>query len=311
MSETGFQVVFDGPGVDDGRRPVRDFAPALLALGDLFVEASAIVHPKVPPAALKVKATERGSFAIDLILEAPKAWDEIVSLLNSGPANAVINFRELIVGSAGLYWLIKKANEKRIKNREAPVDPAMIRIAFEDGTVIEVPSDLLRLYDNLRIRQRVQETVEPIGREGVDNLKFRAGKQAAVEISRDDLPAYQAPEVEEKLLQHRDTEMILSIASVVFTEGNKWRFSDGQHTFAAAIEDRDFIERVNSGSESFRSGDMLRCKVLVDQTLRGDLLHTEYTVTEVEQRIPRIEQLDLRQPEPAPPQLPPAREDLA
>src|ERR1700709_2211063 len=101
MPETGFQVIFDGPEVEGGRMPVRDFAPALLALGDLFVEASAVVHPKQPPAALKIKATERGSFAIDLILEAPKVWDEFVSLLNSGPANAVINFRELIIGSAG------------------------------------------------------------------------------------------------------------------------------------------------------------------------------------------------------------------
>jgi hypothetical protein len=85
--------------------------------------------------------------------------------------------------------------------------------------------------------------------------------------------------------------MVLSIASVVFTEGNKWRFSGGQHTFSAAIEDRGFTERLNSGAESFRSSDMLRCKVHVNQTLRGDLLHTEYTVTEVEQRIPRVEQL--------------------
>lgn len=312
MPETSFQVVFDGPGVEGGRMPVRDFAPALLAIGDLFVEASAVVHPKQPPAALKIKATERGSFAIDLILEAPKAWDEFVSLFNSEPANAVINFRELIVGSAGLYWFIKKAKEKRIRKREAGVDPAQIRVEFEDGTTVEVPADLLALYDNIRIRQRVQQSVEPVGREGVERLQFRHAKETTVEIQRDDLPAYEPPELEEVSLPAQDTDMVLSIASVVFTEGNKWRFSDGHHTFPAAIDDRAFIDRVNSGVESFRSGDMLQCQVHVEQSLRGDVLHTDYTVVRVEKRIPRAEQLGLADPAMGePPRLPPGGEDIA
>lgn len=312
MSETSFEVVFDGPGVEGGRMPVRDFAPALLALGDLFVEASAVVHPGQPPAALKIRATKRGSFSIDLVLEAPKIWDEFVTLFNSGPVNAIVNFRDLIIGGAGLYWFIKKAEAEKIKKREASLDPAMIRVEFEDGTTAEVPADLLHLYDNVRIRQRVRETVEPVNRDGVERLEFRRDHEVSVEVQRDDVKAYEPPELEEIPLLDQETQMVLSIASVVFTEGNKWRFTDGeQRTFPAAIDDAEFIKRVNAGVESFRAGDMLRCRVHVKQTRRGDALHTDYTVVEVKNHIPRHEQLGLAAPPEMPRELPPADEDAA
>ena len=80
--------------------------------------------------------------------------------------------------------------------------------------------------------------------------------------------------------------MVLSIASVVFREGNKWRLSDGENTFYATIEDEAFLARMRQGSVSFRSGDMLRCRMEVTQVRRGGRLHTERRVLEVLEHIP-------------------------
>lgn len=57
--------------------PVRDLAPALLALGNLFTEASDALYPEREPVALGLVATDIGSFEAHLILEAKNAWDQV------------------------------------------------------------------------------------------------------------------------------------------------------------------------------------------------------------------------------------------
>lgn len=293
MPETTFEVIFDGPALENGRMPVRDLAPALLALGDLFVDASAVVHPDQPPAALKMKATEEGSFVIDLVLEAPNAWDQFVNLFSSEGANALVNFRDAVIGTAGLYWLIKQARGQKIKARSESPKAGYIQITLEDGTTLDVPSETLTLFENLRVRRKARESVEPVNRDGIERMKFRPENETTVSVEREDLPAYEVPEVEEVPLVDEETEMVVSLASVVFREGNKWRLTDGEHTFSAAIDDAGFFERVQKGIEAFRAGDMLRCNMRITQTRRGDVLHTDYSVTEVKEHIPREVQLRL------------------
>lgn len=304
VPETSFEVIFDGPGLEDGRMPVRDLAPSLMALGNLFSVASAVIHPKQPPAALKIRGTEQGSFVIDLILEAPNTWDQFVRIFDSESANAIVNFRDLVIGIGGVFWFIQHGKGKKIEARENTVDAQHVKVTFDDGTTVEVPADVLALYDNLRIRKTALESVEPVGREGVDRVRFRRNKQVTVEVQPEDLPAYDLPETDELPALEEETNMILSIASVAFVEGNKWRFSDGQKTFSAAIDDLSFFDRVMAGSESFRSGDMLICRMRVSQKRRGEDLQTDYSVVRVERHIPREVQLGLEVPER--PDAPPA-----
>lgn len=101
VAQTGFSVVYDGPAVAGGEMPVRDLAPALLALGDLFTEASTVLYPKLEPAGLNIKATEKGSFDVSLILHGEAIWDQIVKLFTSPDANALINLRDAIIGTGG------------------------------------------------------------------------------------------------------------------------------------------------------------------------------------------------------------------
>jgi hypothetical protein len=293
VPETTFEVVFDGPGLGDGRMPVRDFAPALLALGELFVDASSVVHPDQPPAALKIRATEEGSFVIDLVLEAPNAWNQFVNLFNSDGANALVNFRDAVIGGVGLYWLIKQIRGRKITSRDESPKAGYIKITLEDSTILEVPSEVLSLFENLRVRKKARQFVEPVARDGIDRVEFRREQETTVAVEEADLPAYEVPDVEEVPLLDEESEMVVSISSVVFNEGNKWRFTDGERNFSAAIEDESFRERVDKGIESFRSGDMLRCKMRMVQKRRADALQTDYFVVNVEEHIPREVQLRL------------------
>ena len=290
VAETAFGVTYDGPALTDGRMPVKDLAPALLALGELFAEASLAVYPTRKPVALNVKATQQGSFEVILILES--AWDHIVDLFSSDAVESLLNLKELVIGTGvGLFALMKKLRTRRITHRE-PLDSGRIRITFDDGTTVEVPAAVLELYGSVEVRKQVRQVVEPLHREGIDLLEFRSDEHVTVSITTDEAPAFDLPTADPTLLSDQQLDLVVSIASVAFVEGNKWRLTDGDRTFHATIGDADFLERVEHG-EPFRKGDMLRCRIRIVQSQALDGLHTDYQVVQVLEHIPRTIQLRL------------------
>jgi hypothetical protein len=150
----------------------------------------------------------------------------------------------------------------------------------------------------LRRARKAKQVVAPLVREGVTVVKFTTRPEAddrdELVIEDAELPAYDLPEGDDDdTLVDQEHEMVLEVASVTFIEGNKWRFSDGQQVFFAAVEDPGFLERVDAGREAFRKGDMLRCRVRVVQSRRADGLHTDRFVMEVIEHIPRQTQLSI------------------
>lgn len=268
MPETTFALAYDGPALADGRMEVRDLAPALLSLADLFRQANAVTFPEAPPVTLEIRAQDRGSFVVDLALVQPEFVDEAIRWLTSQQVTALLHLRELVIGGGavvgGVFWLIKKARGRRITDRDSS-DAGMVRIHFSDGEMLEVPWDVLTLYDKVTIRRRAREVVEPVRREGIEAVRFyrEEDREVTFEATSDDVDAFEVVEQEERLLE-QETEMVASIASAAFVEGNKWRLSDGERSFWAAIEDPGFLDRIDAG-EPFRKGDMLRCRMRVEQ----------------------------------------------
>jgi hypothetical protein len=296
MAEHAFSVRYDGPAIDSGRIPVRDLAPALLALGDLFVDASVLTRPQQKPVGLSIEATSEGSFIVHLVLEAETAWDHVEELFASSGATALVNLWTLVVGTGtGLFAVIRKVKNKRITSQET-VAPGRIRLTLEDGETFEVPAEVLGFFLNEPIRKKAREVVAPLTTPGVDRIEFRSMTAEGVSVEAVDVPAFDTPEIDAIPLSQYEADMTAAIASVAFTEGNKWRLTDGEHTFYAAIEDKQFLDRINDGVETFRKGDTLRCRMLVVQTERADGLHTEYHVVEVIKHTPRQIQLRIASP---------------
>jgi hypothetical protein len=73
MSEAHFSLIFRGPAVDNGEIDVQDFAPALLAVGDLLQAANEVINGDQAKVAVKVRSTTTACFEVDLSL-----WQQIV-----------------------------------------------------------------------------------------------------------------------------------------------------------------------------------------------------------------------------------------
>ncbi len=293
MAEIEFGVSYDGPALATGRMPVRDLAPALLALGELFTTASKLVYPDRKPVALSIKATEEGSFVVHLILESGPAWDNLVDIFGSDGATALANLQGFVIGGSGLFWLIKRLKDRKVVSQDHHAYPKHVILTLDDQSSLKIPADTVTLYKSVEAREKAKRVVEPLNREGIDRIKF-AGKSDTdgVILEEGDLPAYDVLEIDsDRPLLDQERELVVEIASVTFTEGNKWRLSDGEHVFFSGIEDQVFLDGVESGAEAFRKGDMLRCRMRVVQSQRAEGLHTEYCVVEIIEHIPRKTQL--------------------
>lgn len=298
MAETTFGVSYDGPALEEGRMPVRDLAPALLALGGLFKEASATLYPDLPPPTLDIKATKKGSFDVHLILSADGLWDQVVDMLTDEGSTALSNLEALVVGGGtvgmGLFKLIQRLRRRKIKTAEAVSDnPELMRIVLDDETTLEVPTGTVKLFRNSKARKSARESVAPVKRTGIDRVRFQpTAADEPIEIEAGDFDSFETIEDADQKDLIEERMMLVTLVSVSFSEGNKWRVSDGQITFGVAIEDESFVDRVNRG-ESFRKGDMLRCRVRITQSMKGGKLHSEYCLAEVLEHIKGSEQLNL------------------
>lgn len=299
MAETSFAVEYDGPALAEGRMPVRDLAPALLALGEIFTGASRILYPDNPPVTLNIKATEEGSFLVQLLLEGGHVWDQFVDLFSSDEVDALTNLKALILGgggtvTVGVLMLIRQLRNRDVQKQEPGPSQGHITLTLSDGTKLEIPNEVWLLYRNREIRQSARQVVAPLTQQGVDSVTFvEEPSHPSVVIRRDDVPAYEIPEEPEVELLDEESELVVEIASVVFTEGHKWQLNDGLQTFWASVDDQDFLRRVETGTEVFRKGDMLRCRMRTVQTRRGGALHAERVVLEVIEHIPGPMQLSL------------------
>jgi hypothetical protein len=215
-----------------------------------------------------------------------------VDFFRSPTVQSLVNLKDLILGGGGIFALIRWAHRKRIESEE-PLSDGMVTLKTADGDEMTVPAGVLELYQSLTIRKRVRQVLEPLEHEGVEAVRFISDVETTttLEISKESISAYEVTTVEEKLTDNT-LAMSLSVASVAFTEGNKWRLSDGECTFYAKILDSGFLARVNQGQEAFRKGDILACQ-RIEQVRREDGLHTDYTVGHVDSHTPAVRPLSL------------------
>ncbi len=308
LADTDFSMVIEGSAVDDHLIPVRDLAPALLALGEMFHDANRLFNPPEAEVTLSIRATDAGSFEVHLVLSTVADWS---TLFNSDVANSLINLKELIIGgAAGVFWLIRRINKRRVVDQQpSGTDPSRTRITLADGTVIDAPSDTVKLYNETRTKRLAAEVVAPLDRDGVERIRFESADiQTTVSISEGEVGAFAADGGDlsnRRLVNTEVGSVALTLESVPLIDGLPWRVNDGDSSHRARMADEAFTTRVVSQAEAFTAGDYLLARVRRDQYQNVDTgrLSNEWTIERVERHVPAVETVEQ-------PTLSPASDDL-
>jgi hypothetical protein len=250
-----FVVAYEGRAVDDGRMPVRDLAPSLMALAELTQEANSALPTGGSGVQLDIRTFDKASFDVGLILTTG------VALFSSDPATAAANIITLTTTALGL---LRDIHGRPILGR-APLAENRTRIILP-GIEIETQSEASDLVEQERFRFNARSFIRPLRQPGIERIRIVVEGRPRLEVGREDVDAFQEPAVRSGTLIHRsDIELSLTIAAPSFIRGNKWRLYDGSHTDWYDMQDEAFLERVQQGQVAFRAADTLVCRVRLEQ----------------------------------------------
>src|SRR5512134_3197822 len=131
-------VRYEGLAVESHRMDVRQLAPSLLALDDLFAYAHFLTgdgHSHAP--AMEVAALQQGSFVIGLSLTSELGGGRVADLFDEhAPAARAAALCASVV--AAMRWAVLRQRKGR-EDQVVPVEPQRVRVVWPDGTHLEAP----------------------------------------------------------------------------------------------------------------------------------------------------------------------------
>jgi hypothetical protein len=280
-----FQVTYEGPALANHEMNVKDLAPALLAIGELLEDANRILNGEKAKLAVNIRATEPGSVIITLSA-VQNLLHQAVSLFSSDEATALVNAADilrllgLISGSgAGVIGLLKWLKNRKVKS-VTKIDTGDFKLEAEDGEVRITNEREIKLFSFVTIRKNLEAVVTPLRREGVDKVSFRHDQESNA-VTKDEVEYLKAPAFEQEVIDQSELEENLQIVTISFQEGGKWRFSDGNATFYAEIQDQDFLAQVALNQTAFAKDDILKVRLTRKQYLLNGTIKADYVITKV------------------------------
>lgn len=291
MSKATFHVLYDGPALANHEMNVRDLAPALLALGQLLEETNAAVNDGKAKVSVQVRASfKTGCFGIELEVVQSLIQQIHLAFSTESVANAksLLEWIGLIwdtaaktAGTIGSLIVFLKWLKGRTIKKVVLLDNGNVRVVLDDDAV-EAESTVIALFRQAKLRQALEDVLQPLERDGIEEFAVTDQKQTErfLTVSKQELRYFTAPDEQPEMLAEDEVVMNLQLVNVAFREDNKWRFSDGNSTFYAQVEDVDFLNKVQS-NEPFARGDILKARLRRIQSLSGETMKTEYIVLTV------------------------------
>ena len=301
MSKESFYVVYDGPALVNSEMDAKFLAPALLALSEAIEEANIVFNGKKANAQLKVNASfKSGCFGIELSMLV-SFWDKtkhVFSEVTLADAKNILEWIGLIAGSSGfvgasVFGFIKWVGGRQITKVEPVYDSGICKVYIGDDC-LEVEEKIIDLYRNIKFRKAVIGVLSPLKHKGIDEFAVTDSLQSEkfTVITKKEIESFEITE-EKDLLSDKVYETNLQIVGLFFEENNKWKFSDGNGIFSAAILDEDFISDIDAGVLSFSKGDVISAEVRQIQTIKNGKIKSEYQLLKVNKIIPGLQQVKL------------------
>ncbi len=275
--ETRLSLRYTGPAVDDGLMDVYQASANMIAFSEFIVAATKACYGDTAEAKASVVGFGKGSFITDLAIRVGGPVATIFAAVT--PAHIIAVLKE-----AFALW----KHLQGVPPAAVTHSGQAVTVTNNSGQIIQVQTDTLNLVFSEQGTDAVGRFVkDAISQAGMSGLEILAPGGASAETCTETIAqidkreaGFFVPVAKELPVSDNIVIMALILVAPVFQDGNKWRFSDGATSFAAAIEDTAFLARVNDG-ERFGKGDVLNVEMRITQTRTASKITTERAVLRV------------------------------
>jgi hypothetical protein len=241
-----------------------------VAFSEFVLLAAKTEFGKGIAARAEVAGFDRGSFVTDLVFHVTGISGTIFSGFSAD------QLRKIIEDAFKLWKHLRGCAPRRVE----PASAQEVRVTNNGGDVIQISVNSLTLVMSEKGSESVGRFVkQALSTPGVDRMELAAGQMEIISVTQEE-SRYFVPVAPSETVTDVVVRMSLMVEAPVFKDGNKWRFSDGQQSFFADLDDREFLHRVDAG-ERFGKGDILSADVRINQQQTGLKLSAERTIVRV------------------------------
>jgi hypothetical protein len=265
---------YSGPSVEEGSMNVYDLASGLVAFSDFVVAASHNVFGGEVEVRAEVRAFSRGSFITDVMFN---VVGPLATIWQTVPdAKRLL---ETVQQSLDLFKFLRGKAPAKIERQ----DNHAVAVTNNNGQITVVHIEALNLTMSDKGGDAAQAFIGKVLQQGkgIDAVSVESEHKVIARASESDAKYFGKVEATTPVNQVT-ARMSLMIETASFKEGNKWKFNDGATSQLIAIEDGDFLKRVDSG-EPFRKGDVLvvDMRITQHQSYSGAPIKTDKVIVKV------------------------------
>lgn len=307
MSEIKTIIKYTGAAVDGKSMDVSDLAPSLIALSDLLK----IVNKKYngDRAGLKILVNadlEQNCFELGVEL-AQTFWDSVSQLIDDGHSLTAKEIAEYVgivstVSGVSLYGLIKALKGKEVESvtklKQKDGKNNVQIIIKGDGNKVVVPQQVYELYADKNTRNKAVEVLNPLHKDGYDQLEFYKGKKVFEKFTKEEVPQIDCsdcPDVIPQNIVKSDIRTTVRIRKPAYEGLSKWTLVY-RRAREASIEDIEWLNKFQTNQIQAPPGTDL--DVELEETIitdeRGEAIeYPIYVVKKVHGTVPPPQQLTL------------------
>lgn len=261
---------YSGPDVDSGMMDAYSAAGNIVAFADFVGAAAQSIYG--PSAKLKtdVRAFNQGSFEVNFAVDYVGVAATLISSVSPK------DLWEVAKQTFEIWKVLKSEEPKSVTHLESN----QVKIESNTGTIIIVRPEAYATIANPNASDAATRFAKTALQGDVESVSIEQPGGTIVSVSKEE-SQHIGFTPEATTLTENELTIWLLLESPVFKDNNKWKFNNGAQSFSAAIEDKAFLERVNSGAERFGKGDRMLVRMIQMQTGSLASMRTEYKIAEV------------------------------